>query len=95
MLNRLVMNGDAVSERLKTYPAWQWQRPSVQHWVQQTTLDGGSAVVTCYLRYIIDPFKLKEFEHYGTVKYLLSHTRLTHSDHPSNPLASRHCLTSA
>jgi hypothetical protein len=22
-------------------------------------------MVTCYLRYIIDPFKLKEFEHYG------------------------------
>ena len=24
-------------------------------------------MVTCYLRYIIDPFKLKEFEHYGKV----------------------------
>lgn len=22
-------------------------------------------MVTCYLRYIIDPYKLKEFEHYG------------------------------
>ena len=22
-------------------------------------------MVTCYLRYLIDPFKLKEFEHYG------------------------------
>jgi len=22
-------------------------------------------MITCYLRYIIDPFKLKEFEHYG------------------------------
>lgn len=22
-------------------------------------------MVTCYLRYVIDPFKLKEFEHYG------------------------------
>lgn len=22
-------------------------------------------MVTCYLRYIIDPFKLEEFEHYG------------------------------
>ena len=22
-------------------------------------------MVTCYLRYIIDPFKIKEFEHYG------------------------------
>lgn len=35
MLNRLVMNGDAVPERLKTYATQQWQRPSVQHWVQQ------------------------------------------------------------
>jgi uncharacterized protein (DUF1330 family) len=22
-------------------------------------------MITCYLRYIIDPYKLKEFEHYG------------------------------
>jgi len=22
-------------------------------------------VITCYLKYIIDPYKLKEFEHYG------------------------------
>ncbi len=22
-------------------------------------------MITCYLRYIIDPFKLREFEHYG------------------------------
>jgi NIPSNAP len=22
-------------------------------------------MITCYLRYIIDPFKVKEFEHYG------------------------------
>lgn len=35
MLNRLVMNGDAVPERLKTYASQQWQRPSVQQWVQQ------------------------------------------------------------
>lgn len=35
MLNRLVMNGDAVPERLKTYATQQWQRPSVQHWLQQ------------------------------------------------------------
>jgi glutathione S-transferase len=35
MLNRLVVNGDAVPERLKTYATLQWQRPSVQHWVQQ------------------------------------------------------------
>ncbi|OZI62355.1 glutathione transferase [Bordetella genomosp. 11] len=35
MLNRLTMNGDAVPERLKAYAARQWQRPSVQQWVQQ------------------------------------------------------------
>ena len=35
MLNRLIMNGDAVPERLKAYAARQWQRPSVQQWVQQ------------------------------------------------------------
>jgi glutathione S-transferase len=35
MLNRLVMNGDAVPERLKIYATQQWRRPSVQQWVQQ------------------------------------------------------------
>nr|WP_319564822.1 glutathione transferase [uncultured Rhodoferax sp.] len=35
MLMRLVANGDAVPERLQTYATQQWQRPSVQHWVQQ------------------------------------------------------------
>ena len=35
MLMRLVANGDVVPERLKTYATQQWQRPSVQHWVQQ------------------------------------------------------------
>ncbi|MCS3509320.1 glutathione transferase [Achromobacter sp. JUb104] len=35
MLHRLIMNGDAVPERLKAYAAQQWQRPSVQQWVQQ------------------------------------------------------------
>ena len=35
MLNRLVMNGDTVPERLKTYATQQWQRPSVQQWVLQ------------------------------------------------------------
>jgi hypothetical protein len=28
-------------------------------------LQGTSTMITCYLRYIIDPYKLKEFEHYG------------------------------
>jgi glutathione S-transferase len=35
MLNRLVMNGDNVPERLATYAQYQWQRPSVQAWLQQ------------------------------------------------------------
>ncbi len=33
MLNRLVMNGDAVPKRLASYADRQWQRPSVQRWV--------------------------------------------------------------
>jgi len=33
MLNRLVRNGDPVPERLATYARQQWQRPSVQRWV--------------------------------------------------------------
>lgn len=36
MLNRLVLNGDEVPERLATYARRQWQRPSVQLWVNQT-----------------------------------------------------------
>lgn len=33
MLNRLIMNEDSVPENLKTYAEYQWQRPSVQAWV--------------------------------------------------------------
>lgn len=33
MLNRLVVNGDAVPEKLAAYAQHQWQRPSVQAWV--------------------------------------------------------------
>ncbi|MDP7758402.1 glutathione transferase, partial [Acinetobacter baumannii] len=33
MLQRLIQNGDAVSERLKNYALQQWQRPSVQKWL--------------------------------------------------------------
>jgi glutathione S-transferase len=35
MLNRLAMHGDAVPEKLAAYAARQWQRPSVQQWVEQ------------------------------------------------------------
>lgn len=35
MLNRLVLNGDSVPESLAAYAARQWQRPSVQLWVNQ------------------------------------------------------------
>jgi glutathione S-transferase len=35
MLARLAMHGDAVPERLIAYAHKQWQRPSVQRWVQQ------------------------------------------------------------
>jgi glutathione S-transferase len=34
-LNRLVMNGDEVPEKLAAYARHQWQRPSVQLWVNQ------------------------------------------------------------
>jgi glutathione S-transferase len=33
MLNRLIMNGDPVPQKLKDYAAAQWQRPSVQQWM--------------------------------------------------------------
>lgn len=35
MLNRLVLNGDAVPEKLVQYAKFQWQRPSVQLWLNQ------------------------------------------------------------
>lgn len=35
MLNRLVLNGDPVPARLAAYAKRQWQRPSVQLWVNQ------------------------------------------------------------
>ena len=34
MLNRLVMNGDAVPQRLADYARKQWQRPTVQLWAK-------------------------------------------------------------
>ena len=34
MLNRLVLNGDPVPHKLKEYATRQWQRASVQQWVQ-------------------------------------------------------------
>jgi glutathione S-transferase len=35
MLNRLVLHGDPVPERLAAYASRQWQRPSVQEWVNR------------------------------------------------------------
>ena len=35
MLNRLVLNGDPVPHRLAAYAKHQWQRPTVQLWVNQ------------------------------------------------------------
>jgi glutathione S-transferase len=35
MLNRLILNGDAVPPKLADYAARQWQRASVQEWVNQ------------------------------------------------------------
>jgi len=36
MLNRLVLNGDDVPEKLLAYARHQWERPSAQLWVNQT-----------------------------------------------------------
>lgn len=38
MLNRLIFAGDAVPERLASYARLQWQRPSVQEWVNMSRL---------------------------------------------------------
>lgn len=35
MLNRLILNGDPVPQKLKDYVAFQWQRASVQDWVRR------------------------------------------------------------
>jgi glutathione S-transferase len=35
MLNRLVKNGDGAPEKLKEYALHQWERPSVQLWVNK------------------------------------------------------------
>lgn len=35
MLNRLVLNGDPVPQRLADYASAQWQRASVQQWISQ------------------------------------------------------------
>lgn len=34
MLNRLVLNGDYVPSKLVAYAQYQWQRPSVQSWIE-------------------------------------------------------------
>lgn len=35
MLNRLILSGDPVPQKLRDYAAGQWQRASVQEWVQR------------------------------------------------------------
>ncbi len=35
MLNRLIMNGDPVPQKLKDYASAQWARPSIQQWMAQ------------------------------------------------------------
>ena len=35
MLNRLIINGDPMPEKLRAYASQQWQRPAVQAWVAQ------------------------------------------------------------
>ena len=35
MLNRLILNGDEVPQKLKDYAAGQWQRPSIRQWLER------------------------------------------------------------
>ena len=35
MINRLVLNGDVVPDKLAAYARLQWARPSVQRWVHR------------------------------------------------------------
>jgi glutathione S-transferase len=35
MLNRLILNGDEVPQKLKDYAAAQWRRPSVRQWLER------------------------------------------------------------
>lgn len=35
MLNRLILHGDSVPEKLVVYASHQWQRPTIQQWVAQ------------------------------------------------------------
>lgn len=48
MLNRLILNGDAVPAMLMQYARRQWQRPSVQAWVnlQRPALQGSLGLTT-------------------------------------------------
>lgn len=41
MLNRLILNGDKVPERLREYASFQWQRASVQLWLAQSAKSAG------------------------------------------------------
>jgi glutathione S-transferase len=41
MLNRLILNGDDVPERLKEYASFQWQRASVQLWLALSVKNAG------------------------------------------------------
>ena len=45
MLNRLVINGDRIPEKLKNYANFQWQRPSVRQWtsIEQKTASSSSS----------------------------------------------------
>lgn len=41
--------------------------PACSFGFNSNVLDESSAMIACHLRYIIDPFKLKEIEHYGKI----------------------------
>lgn len=35
MLNRLILNGDKVPEKLRNYANFQWKRPAIRQWIEQ------------------------------------------------------------
>jgi glutathione S-transferase len=46
MLNRLILHGDSVPERLVRYAGQQWQRPSVRRWLDLVAARAESQAMT-------------------------------------------------
>ncbi|WP_438810604.1 hypothetical protein, partial [Proteus mirabilis] len=48
----------------RTRFGWLYRR-TMHHVFLRSQQTAGAIMVTCYLRYILNPARLKEFEHYG------------------------------